>query len=172
MQAPTTLTIRSAHPSDVDEMLRVYTAAQDFMIAHNNPNQWARRYPTREILLSDMAQEHSYVVLCGDRICGAFAIQKEPECVYAHIDGTWLNNLPYLTIHRVASDHTARGVFDTIVAFCEKRHHNLRIDTHADNLVMRHLIQKHGFTQCGIVYMPDGTPRFGYQRYVEEPLSA
>ncbi|WP_303871365.1 hypothetical protein [Fannyhessea vaginae] len=32
-------------PIMLDEIMRVYAAAQDFMIAHGNPSQWARRYP-------------------------------------------------------------------------------------------------------------------------------
>lgn len=47
--------------------------------------------------------------------------------------------------------------------FCKGRWGNLRIDTHADNHTMQHLIQKHGFQKCGIVYVEDGTPRIAYQ---------
>lgn len=40
---------------------------------------------------------------------------------------------------------------------------NIRIDTHADNKTMQHLIEADGFTRCGIIYIADGTPRIAYQ---------
>ena len=66
----------------------------------------------------------------------------------------------------MASDGRVHGVFDAIVAYCEQRYHNLRIDTHAQNLVMQHLIVKHGFVHCGTVYVADGSARLAYQRCI------
>lgn len=40
---------------------------------------------------------------------------------------------------------------------------NLRIDTHEENKVMRHLIEKSGFAECGIIRVEDGSPRIAYQ---------
>lgn len=40
---------------------------------------------------------------------------------------------------------------------------SIRIDTHADNKTMQHLIEADGFTRCGIIYIADGTPRIAYQ---------
>ena len=34
---------------------------------------------------------------------------------------------------------------------------HLRIDTHENNVVMRHLIARHGFP-CGTIYVEDGHP--------------
>ncbi|WP_419348698.1 GNAT family N-acetyltransferase, partial [Acinetobacter baumannii] len=43
--------------------------------------------------------------------------------------------------------------------------HDVRIDTHPDNLAMQHVIQKAGFTYCGdILIADDPSPkRFAYQ---------
>ena len=30
---------------------------------------------------------------------------------------------------------------------------------------MRHLLEKNGFKECGIIYVEDGTPRIAFQRY-------
>ena len=40
----------------------------------------------------------------------------------------------------------------------------LRADTHADNKIMQHLLEKNGFTKCGIIHVEDGTPRIAYQK--------
>ena len=36
---------------------------------------------------------------------------------------------------------------------------NIRIDTHRDNKPMRHLLEKYGFTYCGIIYLLNGDER-------------
>ena len=41
---------------------------------------------------------------------------------------------------------------------------SLRADTHADNKIMQHLLEKNGFTRCGIIHVADGSPRFAYQK--------
>lgn len=41
---------------------------------------------------------------------------------------------------------------------------NIRVDTHKDNLVMQHILEKRGFRRCGIIYVKDGTERIAYQR--------
>ena len=78
-------------------------------------------------------------------------------------DGGWLNNKPYGASHRIAGNGTVKGVFREALDFSKSRMNNLRIDTHADNRTMQHLIEKSGFQKCGIVYMDDGSPRIAYQ---------
>ena len=34
----------------------------------------------------------------------------------------------------------------------------------ADNQIMQHLLEKNGFTRCGIIHVADGTPRIAYQK--------
>ena len=41
---------------------------------------------------------------------------------------------------------------------------NLKIDTHEDNVVMQHVLEKNGFERCGKIYTHDGTPRIAYQK--------
>ena len=50
-----------------------------------------------------------------------------------------------------------------IVGFCRAQIHHLRIDTHADNHIMQHLILQCGFTRRGIIYVRDGSPRIAYE---------
>lgn len=38
----------------------------------------------------------------------------------------------------------------------------LRADTHADNKVMQHLLEKNGFVRCGNITLADGTSRIAY----------
>jgi hypothetical protein len=38
----------------------------------------------------------------------------------------------------------------------------IRIDTHRDNCIMKHILTKYGFTMCGVIYLADGAPRDAY----------
>lgn len=95
---------------------------------------------------------------------GVFAFIIGPDPTYTYIeDGVWLNDDVYGTIHRIAGDGVAKGVFKKCLDFCKSQIDNLRIDTHHNNLTMQHLVEKNGFEKCGIVYMEDGSPRIAYQ---------
>ncbi|HAC44342.1 MAG TPA: GNAT family N-acetyltransferase, partial [Paraprevotella xylaniphila] len=45
-------------------------------------------------------------------------------------------------------------------------HHNLRADTHADNLIMQKLLKANGFHECGIIYTRE-SPRIAYQKVTD-----
>ncbi len=79
-------------------------------------------------------------------------------------DGSWLSDEEYSTLHRVASDGQVSGVFKAAMDFSLAQTPHIRIDTHEDNVVMRHLIEKNGFQRTGIIYCRDGSPRIAYER--------
>jgi ribosomal protein S18 acetylase RimI-like enzyme len=91
---------------------------------------------------------------------------------YGYIDGAWMNDEPYGVIHRIASDGERRGIFKNVLEFCKEKMavrniKNLRIDTHADNKPMQHLVEKYDFNRCGIIYLGNGSPRIAYQLETE-----
>ena len=102
-----------------------------------------------------------------------FAFVLGPDPTYAKIeDGQWLNDaLPYGTIHRLASAGKRPGVATDVINWCLEHCESLRADTHADNKIMQHLLEKNGFTRCGIIHVADGTPRIAYQRLSREGMA-
>ena len=100
------------------------------------------------------------------KIVGYFAFLASPEPTYSKIyNGEWLDDVkPYHVIHRIASYPDVHGIFSDIMDFCFSRDANIRIDTHKDNLIMQHNIEKHGFTYCGIIYLASGDERLAYQK--------
>ena len=86
---------------------------------------------------------------------------------YAEIDGAWLSDRPYATIHRVASDGTHRGVFAEVMAFAMAMQPHLRIDTHAQNLPMQRQIERFGFRYCGVIQCRNGA-RMAFERVPEK----
>ncbi|MBQ4598626.1 MAG: N-acetyltransferase [Clostridia bacterium] len=156
--------IRKTTMNDLDRVMEIYAIAKRYMDEKGNPTQWVDGYPQRDLIEYDIAQGESYVLCEGGEIHGVFMFMQREEPTYAVIeDGAWLNDAPYGTIHRVASDGQLRGIFDTIVAYCRGVTENLRVDTHHDNFPMQRAIERNGFVRCGVVYMYDGTKRIAYQ---------
>ena len=158
------LRIRKAEPEDFDVIMSIYRIAQDFMISTGNPNQWKHTNPTPEQVKQDMADGICHVMYDDSGIHGVFALLLERDSIYDYIeDGEWLNDEPYVTIHRIAGDQTVRGVLKTAVEHAKKFGDNIRIDTHHDNKVMQGAIAKNGFKRCGIIYLKNGDPRIAFQ---------
>ena len=88
---------------------------------------------------------------------------------YSIIEGAWLNEQPYGVIHRLASSGREKGIARFVFDWCSQRSCNLRVDTHAQNLVMQHLFLSLGFVPCGTIFLLDGSPRFAYQRVIPKP---
>lgn len=156
--------VRRATCDDLDRMKEIFACARKYMKEHGNPTQWKDDRPNTGLVLDDIAAHNSYVIEDNGRIVGTFACIRGIEPTYLDIDGKWLNDDEYVTIHRVASDGSVRGIFDQIIRYCERFAVDIRIDTHKDNKTMIHLIEKNGFTYCGIIIVDDGTPRLAYQK--------
>ena len=155
--------VRKAKMSDLPQLLSVYARAREFMKKTGNPDQWRDNYPPRETVVDDIEKEQLYVVLDGDILLGVFMFFLGPEPTYERIEGAWGYDTPYGTIHRVASSGEGRGLFSRVLEFCIEKTPHIRIDTHADNLVMQHTLEKHGFNRCGKIYLQNGDPRIAYE---------
>ena len=129
-----------------------------------NPNQWKDSKPRTELLDNDISLGQLYVLDDSGTLQAVFALIPGQDPTYGYIEGQWLNDAPYATIHRIASAGLRKGILAECLAWCFSRYSNLRIDTHHDNAIMQHLLDKHGFTRCGIIYLEDGEPRIAYQK--------
>ena len=157
--------IRCAKENDLPEILRIYEYARGFMARTGNPNQWTGGHPREELLRDDIAKRQLYVLEDETGLHGVFAFIIGDDPTYAVIEqGAWRSSAPYGTIHRIASDGQIHGFLQSAVDFCWQRIPHLRIDTHADNRVMQHLIVKCGFTQCGVIRLENGDPRIAYEK--------
>ncbi len=157
--------IRRATTADLPALLRLAEQARQIMRQSGNMNQWVNGYPTEDAFLNDIHQQGSFVVERDGAAVATFACLPSPEPTYAHIDGAWLNEAdPYIVIHRIASTPDCHGIFSEMLEYCDRVCPNIRIDTHRDNVIMRHLLSRHGFTYCGIIYLANGDERLAFQR--------
>ena len=54
------------------------------------------------------------------------------------------------------------GVLAAALSFAGAQFDHIRMDTHADNAPMRHLLEKQGFSHRGTIYVENGTPRMAF----------
>lgn len=156
--------IELANKTDLDKLLEIYREAREFMKNSGNKTQWGDNKPSKETLERDIENKNLYKVVDFDEIVGAFALIYGEDKTYLEIDGKWLNDEPYATLHRVASSGKARGIMSEIIKFSEEKFENLRIDTHKNNHKMLDKIRENGFTYCGVIKIDDGSPREAFQK--------
>lgn len=157
--------VRETTAEDLDRVMEIYGRAKQYMIETGNGTQWKEGYPARELIEADMEKHQSFVCEEEGRVHGVFAFIMGEDPTYRVIEGgAWKNDKPYGTIHRIAGDGEVKGVFSTCLEYCLSRIDNVRADTHENNHTMQHLLEKHGFERCGIIYLLDGRPRLAYHR--------
>lgn len=157
------MTIRKATLADIPQMIEIFAIARQFMADTGNPNQWAPSYPSVQQLTADIDSGDSYVCQDNGNIVATFVLRGGDDPTYEVIyDGAWKNNNPYATIHRIASNGQVRGMFRKTMEYALQHYSTIRIDTHRDNKVMQHVIEKYGFQYCGIIHCWNGDERLAY----------
>ena len=158
------LSVRKASPSDFALVMDIYKIARDFMSKTGNPNQWKNSRPTEEQIGEDIENGICHVIFDKEGIHGVFALCEGVDSTYLYIeDGAWLDDAPYVTIHRIASDQKVHGILKCAMEYCQQYADSIRIDTHNENAVMQHVLLKNGFKKCGIIYLKTGEPRIAFQ---------
>lgn len=159
------VSIRHTRVEDIPRLQALFSHARSFMLETGNPSQWTAAYPSEELLRKDIGSRDSYVVEDEKQtVIATFVLRGGVDPTYDVIyEGRWLNDAPYATIHRIASDGTRKGILHLAMQFALLDYRNIRIDTHRDNQVMRNAIAKEGFVYCGIIHCWNGDERVAYQ---------
>lgn len=159
--------IRNAKIQELPAILKVYEIARKFMADNGNASQWGNTFPPADLLEEDIKNKQLYVYINEEQIHGVFAFILGDDPTYSHIEnGSWISDTGYGTIHRVASDGAIKGILSKCLDYCKRQSSHLRIDTHENNEIMKHLIQKNGFVKCGTIYAENGSPRIAFE-YLE-----
>lgn len=164
--------IRRANLSDVDGIMKIIAEAQKYLKLQRI-DQWQDGFPSREVIENDINNAEAYVICDNDTVAAYYAFYHAPEPVYADIHcGAWGDDDgKYGVIHRMAVSEAYRGqglshkLYEHAIGRClELGYNSIRVDTHAQNVIMRSLAATHGFEYCGIVYYPGGLERIAYER--------
>lgn len=165
---------RKAKTEDLNEIMRIYTSAQAFMEANDNP-QWGKGFPDENDVKCGIVGGVLYAVTAPDGEIAAVFSAVGYDRDYDNINGGWLSDGKYLAVHRVASAEKYRGKgaakFIVNCAAIEiakvRKCKSVRMDTHAKNIPMRSLLTSQGFTECGTVTLiRDDTTRIAFEKFI------
>ena len=157
--------IRHTTEDDLAELMPLFDHSRQIMRDNGNNGQWINGYPSMETIREDIKRGASYVITDNDVLTGTFAFIIGRDPTYEYIEGgKWLHDArPYGTIHRIACAEGRHGIFQACLDWCKRQIPSIRIDTHADNRIMLHLMQKHGLLHRGTIYIADGSAREAFQ---------
>lgn len=162
---------RKSAIKDIDEIMKIINEAKLYF-KKNNINQWQDGYPNKDVILNDIKNEESFVVINDNKVIGTVVISFKGEKTYNKIyEGTWLSNNDYAVIHRIAISNEFKGFgIGTMIieeaqklAF-EKNIRSIKIDTHKDNISMQKLLVKNNFKYCGVIYLEDRSERVAFEK--------
>lgn len=161
----TGMTIKQAHADDLPAIMSLLEMGRQTMRRNSNTFQW-NGYPTENQILADIADGNSYLICHNNTPVATFAMIIGEEPTYQRIyNGKWLNDtLPYATIHRLAGTPQYRGLGKMCFDWVWQNIHNIRIDTHRRNAILRHLAETNGFSYCGIIHLANGDERMAFQK--------
>ena len=166
--------IRKSTLNDLDRLMDIFNEARA-TIARLGIDQWQNGYPSRDVISDDIEKGCSYSVEIDGKLCGTFVLVDDGEITYDKIyGGHWLTgdeSQSYVALHRVAISVANRGsgISTAIIAFAADFARalglaSLRIDTHEGNVVMRRMLEKHGFRLCGTIYLLSKDARVAYEK--------
>lgn len=155
--------IRRATTNDVAQIMSIVSDAQ-LSLCELGIDQWQDGYPSKEVIVEDIASEVGYVYCLGDIVVGYAAIVLDGEETYSQIPDTeWCTTADYVVVHRlcVRRNYTKAGVAKALMRYAaqvaqESGYTGFRIDTHRGNVRMLAMLEKFGFKYAGIIYYDSG----------------
>ena len=168
------LHFRKGRAEDLTAIMGLVADAQKWF-AGQGIDQWQDGYPTQDIILSDISYNNNYIVELNGVISATFVASFDGEPTYSEIKGKgWLNESPYAVVHRiaVADECRRKGIAKEILHYteelcAERGIKDIRIDTHRDNVAMRSLLKKMGYTHCGRITLASGAFREAYHKIID-----
>lgn len=162
------MNIRHTKPEDLPALLDLFAHAREFMAKTGNPHQWGDNlWPWPEVVEADIKNQKSYALEENGELVGTFYLDygDNPEPCYDVVEhGAWSVPGPYAVIHRIASNGKRKGILEAAVRFALTKTHQVRIDTHEDNVVMQNALKKIGFQPIGFIYVEhDVTRRVAFE---------
>ncbi|WP_461214959.1 GNAT family N-acetyltransferase [Lacticaseibacillus sp. GG6-2] len=163
--------VRPGTTADIPAIMAIIASARAFLGAQRI-NQWQGTYPDQPAVEQDIADETNRVLVVDGRVAGTASLLDGPDPFYKRIDGDgWQGSKPYMMIHRFALDGHYRGqqlsrffMSNLTSEAYALGYRDLRIDTHAQNQIMQHVIAAAGYQFRGIVYLDEPVPeRNAYQ---------
>ncbi len=141
------------------------------ILARQQSDQWQGKEPSLKTIEKDISNRR-YYLLANEKIwIGGAALLPKDEAYDQLISGSWLNQDPYIVIHRffVHPQFHGKNMGKLFLSMLEasvwrKGLSNIRIDTHERNLPMRGLLKSLHYIEVGRVNLPHAGERLVYHK--------
>ncbi len=155
------LNFRKATPKDLPEILSLYKAVVENMIA-SGINQWNDEYPNKEVLSDDISKGELIVGVVDDKILAAFVMNEFADEDY--YKAAWqYPDLSWCVVHRlcVSPLYHRQGLATLVMEYVESTaraqgYEAIHLDTFSGNPKALNLYHKLGFTDVGEAYWERG----------------
>lgn len=167
--------IRLAKENELEEVVDILKEAKRIFKDMDIPQWQTSDYPAYEDIEIDYKNDALYIIEKDNTIIGTASIlirfdahkYDEYDTIF---EGEWLNDNPYVVVHRSAIRNIERGK-GYMSKFFDKAKEvainngikDIRVDTHEKNKPMLKAINKYGFVYCGKIIVLDKTERLAYQ---------
>lgn len=156
-----TFIFRPSTIADIPAIGIIINEAKQYLKEQGSPQWQDGHEPHEGVIREDIQKKASYVLTLEDEVVGTIALIAENDPVYEAIEGNWQGEGPYVSLHHVAvsQKHRGIGLGKNLLTLAIKQaqalgYEDIRIDTYPANQPMLSLIEKCGFTYCGMVYFP------------------
>lgn len=103
------LLFRPTLPDDLERICTIIRQAQAQMRLRGS-RQWQNGYPAAAHITDDIDRGYGHVLCTHTGLVVAYgAVVFDGEPAYAEIDGTWLDQAPYVVLHRLAVAQEVKG---------------------------------------------------------------
>lgn len=158
--------------ADASEAPAIWSILQEAIAQRkrDGSDQWQSGYPNEGTVKDDIARGYAFVLVDNDVIIAYAAILFDKEPAYEVIEGKWLTDGEYATVHRVATSDSAKGkgVATRLLSLIEdlSKENNvfsIKVDTNFDNVPMLKILDKLNYAYCGEIFF-QGAARKAYEK--------
>lgn len=170
--------IRFGNSSDIEKITNIYEDAKK-LFSDLGYFQWKGNYPNIDNAINDINNNKVLVIEIDNDIVCTLSLCFSVDHNYDVIDGSWLNDNQYVSIHRNCTNHKYyhKGYMTKLFMEAEKvikdnNIYDIKIDTHMKNIYMQKMLEKLGYKKCGIIKLlnrPDleDDLRIAYQKHLD-----
>lgn len=169
--------VRLAKINDAQQISEIFEDAKEKFV-NDKTFQWKGNYPNINNFYDDLEKEKVIVYEEDGKILGTATVVFSIDKNYNEINGKWINNEKYISIHRIATrkGYLKRGIASALfkeaeIIALENNIRNIKIDTHRNNNSMRSLLVKLNYLECGVIILLnrddlslEERERIGYQK--------
>ncbi|HBI7177924.1 TPA: GNAT family N-acetyltransferase [Listeria monocytogenes] len=162
-----------AKEKDILQIMKLIEEAKEFL-KQMNIDQWQNGYPDYKCIQSDIREKKAWLIIKNKEILGYACVDFDGEIAYNSLKGKWLSNKQqYVVMHRltVSNKIKGHGLSTKIIKFIEHMAieegiYSVRVDTDANNLIMKSVLEKNGFVYCGTINF-DQSDKIAYEKLIK-----